>query len=250
MANRFYVSFTPHPGTVVLQGPEVRHLTTVMRAKPGERVVLFCGNGCEYPAIVDAVGKREVTLTVFDAAQPDRELPFHLEVATAIPKGDRGDFLVEKLTELGVTRLIPLATARSVVHPRIDRLHRTVIEASKQCGRNVLMEVAEVTQWSEYFRTEGTHKWLAHVDLNGTLPNFKVRLPGENEPSRDRERIMVAVGPEGGWTSEEIQLAAQSDWRLVGLGPRVLRIETAAIALASYFALSNAARACRNSDAD
>lgn len=238
MANRFYASFAPTPGTVVLQGPEARHLATVMRGKPGDRVVLFCGDGCEYPAIIESVGKRDVTLSVQEATRPNRELPLQLEVAAAMPKGDRGDFMIEKLTELGVTRFVPLATERSVVHPRIDRLQRAVIEASKQCGRNVLMEIGEVVEWKEYCPSvnDGARKWIAHVgdgDVNAPLPQ------GEAEPNK----FVVAVGPEGGWTDEEVRLAEQCGWIIVGLGPRVLRIETAAIALASYFALSSAINA-------
>lgn len=254
MANRFYASFAPTPGTVVLQGPEARHLATVMRGKPGDRVVLFCGDGCEYPAIIESVGKRDVTLSVSEAQSPSRELPIYLEVAAATPKGDRGDFLIEKLTELGVTRFVPLATERSVVHPRIDRLQRAVIEASKQCGRNVLMDIGEVVEWREYCRSVngGARKWIAHVRDGDVITPLPCPLPqggrGQNrnpEMSNDEcpKKVMIAVGPEGGWTDKEVKLAEQCGWMIIGLGPRVLRIETAAIALASYFALSSAINA-------
>src|SRR5262245_10437689 len=107
MAHRFYTSLPPAPGLFLLQGAEARHLATVIRATPGDRVVLFCGDGAEYPAIVTSIGKRNVTLKVGQPSRPERELPFQLEVAVAFPKSDRGEFLIEKLTELGVNRVVP-----------------------------------------------------------------------------------------------------------------------------------------------
>src|SRR5205807_5163206 len=92
-------------------------------------------------------------LTVFAAVAADREPPFPLVVASALPKGDRGDFLIEKLTELGVTRFVPLVTARSVVVPKEstrEKLERAVIEASKQCGRNRLMAVDPPQKWDGF----------------------------------------------------------------------------------------------------
>src|SRR3954467_11605747 len=112
MADRFYVNSPLAPGPVVLTGPEAHHLAAVLRARPGTAVCLFNGDGAEYPANVVEVHKREVVLDVTGRSTLLRELPHRLEVASALPKGDRGDFLVEKLTELGATRLVPLRTRR------------------------------------------------------------------------------------------------------------------------------------------
>src|SRR5262249_46937917 len=120
----------------------------------------------------------------------------------------------------------PLRTARSVVHPReakLDRLQRQVIEASKQCGRNVLMKVEPLTDW------EG---WCARAELPG---DRVLGHPGAAEgfgAPRKAGGLVVAVGPEGGFTDDEVTRAAAHGWRRVGLGPRVLRVETAAVALA------------------
>src|SRR5438105_856755 len=154
MADRFYVNCPLAPGPVVVSGPEAHHLATVLRARPGDAVCLFNGDGAEYPAIVANVHKKLVELEITARHRPKRELDFRLEVAAPLPKGDRGDFLVEKLTELGVTRFVPLRTRRSVVHPRPEKLERAVIESSKQCGRNVLMEVGALSEWVEYCRNE------------------------------------------------------------------------------------------------
>src|SRR5262249_19611717 len=152
MAERFYLNCALAPGVVALRGPEAHHLAVVCRVRKGDRVFLFNGDGREYPAQVEEGGRRDVTLAVLGVAEPPRQVGFRLELAALLPKGDRGSFLVEKLTELGVTAFVPLVTERSVVHPRearLEKLSRTVIEASKQCGRNVLMEVGPLTCWPD-----------------------------------------------------------------------------------------------------
>src|ERR1700694_2884426 len=117
MSERFYVNCPLKAGVVVLEGPEAHHLTTVCRLRPGDQVCLFNGDGNEYPAEVIATARKRVELQVQGVQSPQRELGFRLEVAAPIPKGDRGQFLVEKLPERGVPAFIPLRTRRSVVHP-------------------------------------------------------------------------------------------------------------------------------------
>ena len=228
MADRFYVNCPLAVGPVVLAGPEAHHLATVLRARPGNAVCLFNGDGAEYPAVVAEVAKKQVTLDVTERRTPRREPDFRLEVAAPLPKGDRGDFLLEKLTELGVARFVPLRTRRSVVHPRetrIEKLERAVIEASKQCGRNTLMEVDPLTAWEDHLRADGlpSRRLLAH--------------PGGEPMGSTAGDVAVAVGPEGGFTDEEVAQAVAAGWRAVGLGPRVLRVETAALALAGLYGM-------------
>lgn len=222
MSERFYVNSELGPGEVVLRGPEAHHLAAVCRVRPGDAVYLFNGDGRQYPARVVAVGKRSVTLEAGEPESPRRELGFRLEVAAPLPKGDRAQFLVEKLTELGVTDFVPLVTARSVVQPReakLEKLQRHVIEASKQCGRNVLLRVHPLADWRDYCRAE--------LPANRLLAD-----PAGDAAARAGGDVAAAVGPEGGFTAEEVAQARAAGWQLVGLGPRVLRVETAALALA------------------
>jgi 16S rRNA (uracil1498-N3)-methyltransferase len=225
MSERFYINWPLSPGPVVLDGPEARHLATVCRLRPGDRVQLFNGDGSEYPARVEEVGKRSVALTVEAVETPARELSFQLEVAAPLPKGDRTHFLIEKLTELGVARFVPLLCERSVIEPRegkLEKLQRIVIEASKQCGRNRLMEIGEPVSWAEYAPARGDElRYLAHSST--------AQSAGVDEAPA----IRCVVGPEGGFSPAEIELAQSNDWRLVDLGATILRIETAAIALAT-----------------
>jgi 16S rRNA (uracil1498-N3)-methyltransferase len=225
MADRFYVNCPISVGPVVLTGPESHHLATVLRGRPGAAVCLFNGDGAEYQAEIIEVHKKQVVMEVTGRRTPRRELDFRLEVAAPLPKADRGDFLLEKLTELGVTRFVPLRTRRSVVNPResrLEKLERTVIEASKQCGRNVLMEIGPVTEWADYCRDPELPpaRLLAHP---GGVPISAERRSGD---------AAIAVGPEGGFIDDEIGLAQTAGWRAVDLGSRVLRVETAALVLA------------------
>jgi 16S rRNA (uracil1498-N3)-methyltransferase len=212
-------------GPVLLQGPEAHHLTTVCRFQAGDQVILFNGDGHDYVARVDLAERKQVALSVIEVRESPRELPFRLEIAAPLPKGDRANFLIEKLTELGVTDFVPLRTERSVVHPRdakLDRLQRAVIEASKQCGRNVLMQIHDLTDWKPYCAQTGgpALRFIAHP--TGAARSFET-LTGARS---------CAIGPEGGLTDEEVAAGAAAGWQFVGLGPRILRVETAALAMA------------------
>jgi 16S rRNA (uracil1498-N3)-methyltransferase len=226
MSNRFYLNCALAPGPVVLTGPEAHHLSVVCRLRPDDAVCLFNGDGREYPASVLESSRRRVTLEVRAVETPQRELGFRLDIAAPVPKGDRAQFLVEKLTELGVTTYTPLRTRRSVVDPganRLDKLHRYVIEASKQCGRNVLMRVESPVDWEAFC-------------VRSDLPALRILADpqGDNGVSPSGRDVVMAVGPEGGLTEEEVGQAREAGWESVRLGPRILRIETAALVLAAW----------------
>ena len=153
MPDRYFVQTLITGEQVSLTGPEAHHLINVMRARQGAKVILFDGSGLEFLARVEQLGRSDVELTVLGREEVDRELPFVLTLGVALPKGDRQKWLVEKAVELGVGRVIPLKTQRAVAQPvqqALDRLRRSVIEASKQCGRNRLMEIAEPLEFSDY----------------------------------------------------------------------------------------------------
>jgi 16S rRNA (uracil1498-N3)-methyltransferase len=226
MAERFYFDGPLAPGVVTLEGTEAHHLSHVCRVRVGDHVCLFNGDGREYPAEVIESARRNVTLRVLGVETTHRELGFRLEVAAPLPKGDRAQFLLEKLTELGATAFVPLHTRRSVVHPsttRRDKLERYVVEASKQCGRNHLLQVEPLVAWEAYCSRPSlpAHRLLAH--------------PGGGPAGWSKnEDATIAVGPEGGFTDDEVEAALAQGWTVVGLGPRILRVETAALLLASW----------------
>ena len=155
MSSRFYCPDPPRDGRFRLGAEESRHLARVSRHVAGDLVELFDGQGFATLARVVEVGKDRVELIAEGEPIPEARPRCSLTLATAIPKGDRFDWLVEKATEIGVGRLIPLVTERSVVDPReskLERLRRTIIEACKQSGRNRLMTLEPVTAWADLVR--------------------------------------------------------------------------------------------------
>ncbi|NLF06742.1 MAG: 16S rRNA (uracil(1498)-N(3))-methyltransferase [Pirellulaceae bacterium] len=228
MSDRYFSDEPISGGQAELTGAEAHHLIHVMRAEPGVKVVLFDGGGDEFHAIVDRVGRDNVSLSVVSREQVDRELPLNVSLAVALPKGDRQRWLVEKAVELGVSRLVPVSVSRAVARPNeqtLMRLRRTVVEASKQCGRNRLMQIERPLAWPDFIdKTIGApNRLLAHPGLETLHPAI----------DRERAECLLAVGPEGGFTEAEVSSALSAGWRGVDLGPRILRVETAAIIMAS-----------------
>jgi 16S rRNA (uracil1498-N3)-methyltransferase len=243
MSDRFYSAQPITAERVTLDGPEAHHLLHVMRAKVGQRVTLFDGGGAEFDAEIVNCNRADVEVRIDARREVDRELPFELVVGVSLPKGDRQKWLVEKLTELGVSQLVPLETERGVAQPTdsaLERLSRSVIEAAKQCGRNRLMRVAKPQAWTT---------WLARgmENLAGDLRSPEVRrliahpdgTPLAAQALSQPLPTQFAIGPEGGFTDAEVAAAVAAGWQSVNLGSRILRVETAAVALAAVVALAH-----------
>src|SRR5687767_4712054 len=124
MSERFFIERPIQPPKVTLSGDEFRHLAAVMRAQKGDEVTLFDGSGAEFAARVVNIGKREAELEITGRREISRELPFRLTLSVALPKGDRQKWLVEKLTELGTSCLLPLVTERGVAQPAAAAIER------------------------------------------------------------------------------------------------------------------------------
>lgn len=234
MSERFFSSQRITGDRATLDGPEAHHLLHVMRARVGDKVTLFDDSGAEFAATIESLGRTETTARILERREANRELPFVLEVGVALPKGDRQKWLVEKLTELGVAELVPLSTERGVAQPTasaLDRLRRSVIEAAKQCGRNRLMKISEPHIWRDWIGAIrppiATRRLIAHP---GGDPLSELAF-------NDDLATQIAIGPEGGLHDAEVEEALAAGWQTIDLGPRILRVETAAIALAAAFAL-------------
>lgn len=237
MADRYYVSAPISPGRLKLAGPEAHHLLHVVRAGVGAQVVLFDGSGRQASARVVGVERDTAVLDVEPPLAVDRESPLALTLAVALPKGDRQRWLVEKAVELGVAGLIPLVTRRGVAQPvdaALARLRRTVVEASKQCGRNRLLEIEPARQWPALAAApvERQRRWIAHPAGDAAIAAQFIQMV-----SSGSEPLIVAIGPEGGFDDDELQLADAHSWQRLDLGPRILRVETAALAVAAAVAM-------------
>lgn len=251
MSERFFVSTPLHGQTATLEGPEAHHLAHVLRAKPGDEVVLFDGMGHEAAARIAAIGRSRVELTLETCQQISRESSPSITLAVGLPKGDRQRWLVEKAVELGVQRLVPLDTRFGIAEATpsaLSRLRKVVIEASKQCGRNWLMSIEEPQQCAAFVAAcDSPARWMAHFggepianvlvrptpvsdeDQGPTQKSSSFNPSAGNSPSE----IALAIGSEGGFADDEVSAAAAAGWRILDLGPRILRVDTAATFMVS-----------------
>lgn len=249
MADRYFSSQPVSAENVILEGDEARHLARVMRAQPGDAAIVFDGSGAEFTCEVTDVQRHSVKLIVRERREVDREAPIRVTLAVSLPKGDRQRWLVEKLTELGAARLQPLRSERSVAQPSenaLGRLRRAVIEATKQCRRNQLLEILPAADWPEFVSADdvarstredsalrlvadpsGSQSFAAAIDCSGAAAH--------------RQSLYLAVGPEGGFSERELALAAEHGWQIVNFGSRILRVETAAVAAMANIALQASA---------
>ncbi|MDR2439414.1 MAG: 16S rRNA (uracil(1498)-N(3))-methyltransferase [Planctomycetaceae bacterium] len=246
MSNRFFLdpsNSTINDNRAVISGNEAYHFIRVMRGEVGDEIILFDGSSFSYRSRVEAVGQTTVTVRILEELPDNVESSIRLTVATALPKGDRQRFLAEKLAELGVARLIPLHLERSVARSNaavVQRLRRYVIEAAKQCGRNVLMEITDelpFTKLNNFLTEQGNiTKFLLHPLALSTVGQITPRtiLSGELP-----KQIVVLIGPEGSFTEQEIEAALNFGFQPLDLGARILRTETACIAVAAVFLTSS-----------
>ncbi len=242
MGQRFFIeSPIAEDSEVALSRDEGRHLAKVMRAQIGDEIVLFDGAGSEFLATIERIVKGTVWLKILSRNTVDRELPYALTLGVALPRGDRQRWLIEKAVELGVTRVVPLITVRGVAQPTsqaCQRLTRVVIESSKQCGRNRLLEICEPQVVRAFLCCCDTMERL-FVHPYGSKDSLAT--VSEHAVADPLSPVAVAVGPEGGFTDDEVDAARELGCQLVDLGPRTLRIETAAVAICSYITLSRLA---------
>ena len=210
-------------------------MLNVVRVRAGEDVVLFDGKGGEAAGRLVSGRRREATLEILSTDEPDREPSRELTIACALPRATRMHWLVEKCSELGVARLIPMVTERSVVKPgprednQLRRWHSTAIESAKQCGRTRLMEVTSVVSFEAVFDQAGR----ADFRVVASPEADAVPLAAAAQEFRGEASAFALIGPEGGLTPDEVRLAREAGCTVVSLGRLILRVETAAIAVAS-----------------
>ena len=238
MSSRFYLADIKPDSDAQLIDHQAHHALNVMRLKSGDQVTLFDGAGHEFNATIIGTTRKTVDLEVGAQLEVDREASRRLTIAAAIPKGDRSRWLVEKLTEIGVARFVPLVCQRSSVKispSSMAKFEKYVVEASKQCGRNRLMEIAPAMEFQEMleqdFAAESPIKLIGStVEPSQTA----AQLAGSGLFS-NRSSVLVLIGPEGGFTEGEMTAARSADFQAFSLASSILRIETAALAAAAVF---------------
>lgn len=227
---RFYFPHTLELGAELQLSAELVHHLHVLRLQPGAAITLFHGDGGEYTAILESLDKKQATAQVKAFAAEDAELPYALSLAQALPEASKMDWIIEKAVELGVAGVQPLAAQRSVVKLTPERaakrhLHwqSIIVAASEQCGRNRLARLAPVSNFEA---------WIGQQDLHRRLllsPRAEQSL-AEWARHHPPQALSLMIGPEGGFSEREEELALAHGALAFSLGPRILRTETAGLA--------------------
>jgi 16S rRNA (uracil1498-N3)-methyltransferase len=238
MRRRFYAPvLTGLPGRelLALDADESRHLRDVLRLKVGDEVFLFDGKGREYRARIADISIK-VFLDVLGEVEPaSPESPLLLTLGIALLKGEKFDLVIQKGTELGVSRIVPLETKhadvqiRDGIQRRVLRWRRVALEAAKQSGRASVPQIESPVTFEHFITTGHLHEdkpWRALFAERGGV----TLAEAASQISRPKAAHAL-VGPEGGWSTEELDRAAAHGWNIITLGGRILRAETAAIAI-------------------
>jgi len=232
-----YVEAALIPGSLVeLPRETASHLAKVLRARSGDELILFNGDGREFNGAIETVRGSRVSASVGDGRQVDRESPLAITLVQCVPRGDRMDFIVQKATELGVARIVPVLSQRSVV--RLDKAQAeskaihwraVAVSACEQCGRNRLPTIDAAQPLLNYLggSPAGTGPRLVLEPESPPHAHTTAQDLGGAAAIADAE---IAIGPEGGFASDELEAFRVAGFSQIGLGPRILRAETAAIA--------------------
>lgn len=236
---------------VTVSGAEARHAASVLRVKAGDEVELFDGQGSEITGIVQTIGAESMIVAVRSRMTKSPEPSIactSLILATAIPKGPRADWMVEKCAELGVLELRPIHFERSVVDPgagKLDRWRRLAVAAAKQCGSATAMTIAEPGTVSTLIAGIGRSACVFGLP-NAAPGNLADELQSITNSTKRFNPVIVVVGPEGGLSSRELIKLMDAGATPVSWARTVLRIETAGVAAAAVFASYAAGYAPRN----
>ena len=216
--------------SAIISGDEAKHLTSSLRARVGESVLIFDGEGQRWAGVIEGISQGAVAIRTLKELQSSEPLRQVVLVQSLI-KGDRWEWLLEKATELGVTKIVPLKAKHSVVEianakveKKISRWRKILLAASKQCERGKIPQITEPVGPDEFFKA------LGPPTLGETRFVLAERHADEAAYDSGRGDIILAIGPEGGWSEEELVAFTASKFIKLSLGSRILRSETAALA--------------------
>lgn len=231
---RFFLD-SPVGPFMEISGKDAHHIGRVLRMKPGDLLVAAGTDGKTCRARIDTITEQRVALTLETLLEEMAEPPLTVTLAQGLPKGDKLEWVVQKSVELGVYRIFPLQCANSVVRydrekatGKVERLQKIAAEAAKQCGRQVVPTVGPVRSLPQLL-AELTAETLAIMPYEGET----IQTLAEVLTERNAQNLLLIIGPEGGFTPQEVALCRQNGVRTVTLGPRILRTETAALAALS-----------------
>lgn len=229
--HRFYAPPSSIEGDQITLGPEESyHLWRVLRMRPGAIVYVFDGTGWEYACQLQGGDHQRARLNIVERQRPPVESPLAITLAQGLAKGEKFELVVQKATELGVHRIIPLITAhtlstgiREVSEHRLRRWRRIALEATKQCGRTRLPEILAPLRWEAFLRAFPQPALLFAERAGRSLADVARAW------SEGVDTLCLLIGPEGGWQESEVAAAQTAGAIVVTLGQRILRTETAAL---------------------
>ena len=233
--SRFCVPFHAGAKDIWIDGAETHHMLRVKRVRIGDRIVLFNGMGDECSAEIIEVKGSKVKVKIGQIKAVSKESNVGIDIAFAIPKGKRSHFLIQKCAELGVQKLFPLHYERSVVKlkagcsEKIEKWRKIAVEASKQCGRNTITEINDVMDFGNILKGVGNYDISLFACSQSVSNNLKNILKEHQRVNN----IISFIGPEGGFTSKEMEMAKEAGCEFVSLGQSTLRVETSAIAISA-----------------
>ncbi len=210
---------------ITIGGDKARYLTRVLRCRPGDPVFIYDDKGNSYSSVITTVTAREVTAELVEKMEFHTESALHVTLLQGLLKGEKMDLVIQKATELGVKEIVPVVTERSQVREtrKMARWMKIAEEASRQAGRNSVPAIRQTTEFDE----------LGKIQLPGGIIFWEQggkSLGDALKMFRDRERISLFAGPEGGFSKKEVEAASDRGFLRATLGSRILRAETAAIA--------------------
>lgn len=224
-------------GEVILQGDEFIHLQRVLRLGADEIIALFDGKGIECIGKIVSINTEAAVISIIKCSKNLCESPLELWLMQGLPKGDKMDLIIQKCTELGIKGIVPLIMSRSDVkipadkqNEKVKRWKRIATEAAKQCGRTAVPMIQPVSSLKLALQNLPKHKVFIVPWEKANLPLHRV-LDEQEDPSYSNAPVYITIGPEGGLTEEEISLICEFGGSPVSIGPRILRTETAAIAV-------------------
>ncbi|MDA8441196.1 MAG: 16S rRNA (uracil(1498)-N(3))-methyltransferase [Peptococcaceae bacterium] len=215
-----------------IRDQEAHHLYKVLRLVAGEQIVAFDNSGLEYRALIQSVTDGEVRCQIIAVVTTNKEAPLDVYLVQGLPKADKMELIIQKTTELGIKGLYPVRTSRAIVQlegkkamERVERWQKIAAEAAKQCGRSVVPSIQPVMSLGEALKNlPPMVNILACYEAEATQGLKRALETYEQGP------IAIVVGPEGGFTEQEIELLRAQGAMSISLGPRILRTETAGLA--------------------
>jgi 16S rRNA (uracil1498-N3)-methyltransferase len=221
--------FVPKDQLPFITGSDVHYLKDVLRVKPSDELEIIDGSGTVYSAIVSSIHKDKIKLEIINSAKSEAELKTKIILAQSLPKSKKMDFIVQKCTELGVSEIIPVVSERSVAKgEKSGRWQKIAKEAAEQSGRALIPKISALTDFQSLLKKKNEFD-LALIPWELEKTNKLKAILQNSSP----KNIIILIGPEGGFSSQEIEQAKAAGFIPVSLGKRILRAETAGLAILS-----------------